>query len=164
MSITPGPKNLPASVVTTAPSVNHCWGPERRLAVKIIPLDIEEPHERRRGPIVRSTPGSWSTPVRAAFSHIPAASSASLPVSIASSPTTLREERVPRRKQPRLFKDVVPDALPADLEQFQEPVSENLLAVEWTQNCLLPPGVRKDQLKVTYRKRQPALQADFIWG
>lgn len=96
-------------------------------------------------------------------SPVHSASSASLPVSIVSTPAAKEEDRVRRREQQTLFEDVVQDAFPIDFEWYEEPVPGALPTARWTINCLLPPGARNDHLEVKYGQRQLALQTAFIW-
>lgn len=94
--------------------------------------------------------------------HVHPAPSASLSVSVASTPASMPEDRVQRRKQQRLSKNIVPDAFPTDFERYGEVPRETLWAVDWKHNCLLPASARNDQLGATYGQRRLALQAAFI--
>lgn len=58
----PGPKSLSASAVTIACSGSRWSGDKWHFQVEIISLDIQEPQDSRRGPIVRSATGASSTP------------------------------------------------------------------------------------------------------
>lgn len=136
-----GAKNPSATVVTIAPSAHHCLGRKRHLLVENIYLNIEEPESRRQGPVVRCPPRTLSTTTCAASPSVSVASSASQPVSIASTPTANHEEREKGREQWSLLGDVVLDAFLVDIEWYKKPVPEVSPTVEWFCNCLLSPGV-----------------------
>lgn len=56
----------------------------------------------------------------------------------------------------------MPDAFLADFEQYEEPPPETSSTMQWTCNCLLPPGACNDKLEATYGQRESALQAALI--
>lgn len=112
--------------------------------------------------MVRCAPKTSRTTVRAAFTSACAASSASLPEFIASTPADTQKERAQSTVQQKLFGDVVPDAYPTDFVLYEEPHSEARGTLLGTRNYLRPPGARRDQLGATYGLRQLALRVAFI--
>lgn len=62
----------------------------------------------------------------------------------------MQEESAQRREEQGLVEDVIPNAFTTDLKQTAESAAETPPTVEWKCNCLLPAGVRNDQLDATY--------------
>lgn len=86
-------------------------------------LDIEELQDHQPGLIVQRAPRPSSTSILAASTTVYAAASTTLPVSIASTPAARGEKRARRREQHRLFEDFLPDAFPASVERYEEPLA-----------------------------------------
>lgn len=117
----PATKTPSASVVTITSSASSRSGRNPSMPVDIISLHIEEPQERRQGPIVRAP-----RDLRAILSvQLPllvcAAFSAALHVSISSTWPSTGEEWAQRKEQQKRFEDIAPDAYPTDFRLYEEP-------------------------------------------
>lgn len=86
-------KNMSASLLIMAPSINRCSRGKQHLPVQIVSLEFEEPQDCQRRPFVRCALRPLSTPVRAVSSPVHASSSAFLPLSNVSAPPATRGER-----------------------------------------------------------------------
>lgn len=131
--------------------------------MKIISLDTEKPQDSRRKPISKCPAVPSSTPVPAPPTPGRAAFSASLPVSITSVQVDALHKKAQGRAKKSLFEGVVPDAFPAEFEQYEETFLETAQTEERTGNCVLFARARSDQLQGTCRRVQSALQPASIW-